>query len=617
MITLCHNVGPLYIADDHNYNKNTAFIAIYGTSDSRESSIRTFRQSLTAPPFDAKGQTEVLGFMAFPLLDDTADETIGIELGSHITRVALMRHRAEGPHIVDLSSTPVGVKPVYTAKTEEQGKIFEEGLLTTSLSSDHVLLRTLEVPVAKPREVRAVATFQVEPQLPFSAEEASIQPVVLESRDGATRVAVYAAHSDSIKHHLEECEKAGIEPESVSCTPLALQAFVQFYLPSTEPLLVLHIGARNTTICLASPKGVESSYSVPIGSAALFAALTSSNPASAEAISTLLESDPLPAPSAEAAKLIDQLGLEIGRAMALAVRTAKDLGLPSPKKLLSTGDAVPLAPYLDPVAAKLGLSSINRDGGEQDGRKREFALPIGLALSSLVGAGPRLNLLPGDQTNTKSWKRLFQPFKMALAALAALTVLVFVFQKQSAAAHTHQLQERYSSALALAGLSPTEFEELYRKENRHLPALQAGETVDLSDLTPDQIASRAQFLDRRIEATPISFPLFPNVPRVSDVLGWLDTYSPFLDSEGQSLMRLQSFSYTLVKRPTKNRQRDPYQVKVEVEFATQTPTDARTVHDALVAPNPMIDQREDVKWTSSKGVYRASFILKDQTSYPR
>ena len=79
---------------------------------------------------------------------------------------------------------------------------------------------------------------------------------------------------------------------------------------------------------------------------------------------------------------------------------------------------------------------------------------------------------------------------------------------------------------------------------------------------------------------------------------------------------LENFSYKMVKRPEFNKKKEHYQVKVEIEFSTHTPRYAREFHDILLAPNEIIDPTSDVKWSSERGRYRASFFLKDKTLYP-
>jgi type IV pilus assembly protein PilM len=127
-------------------------------------------------------------------------------------------------------------------------------------------------------------------------------------------------------------------------------------------------------------------------------------------------------------------------------------------------------------------------------------------------------------------------------------------------------------------------------------------------------------LQKELQGTPDSFPLFANTPRVSDVLAWLSQHpaAVLVDAKGnrQPKIQIDNFSYTMLKRPQQGKKQEKYQVKVELEFSSPTPKWAREFHDALIAPNDWIDPKGEVKWGSSRGKYKTSFFLKDKTAYP-
>lgn len=105
---------------------------------------------------------------------------------------------------------------------------------------------------------------------------------------------------------------------------------------------------------------------------------------------------------------------------------------------------------------------------------------------------------------------------------------------------------------------------------------------------------------------------------MSDVLAWLGTHPNFVTAtkdKGSSL-QIESFNYTLIKRPEPSKKQEKYQVKVELEFSSPTPKMAREFHDALISPNDFVDPKGEIKWNSNKDRYRTSFFLKDKTVYP-
>jgi type IV pilus assembly protein PilM len=131
-----------------------------------------------------------------------------------------------------------------------------------------------------------------------------------------------------------------------------------------------------------------------------------------------------------------------------------------------------------------------------------------------------------------------------------------------------------------------------------------------------------EYLDKDLQASPDLFPLWPNIPKVSDVLAWLSTQHVLMSKKGKPDMKnlqsiqIESFNYSVVKRPDQSKKQEKYQVKVELEFTSPTPKLAREFHDSLIEPNALIDPKGEVKWNSSHGRYRTSFYLKDKTVYP-
>jgi type IV pilus assembly protein PilM len=72
----------------------------------------------------------------------------------------------------------------------------------------------------------------------------------------------------------------------------------------------------------------------------------------------------------------------------------------------------------------------------------------------------------------------------------------------------------------------------------------------------------------------------------------------------------------MAKRPEQTKKLEKYQVRVELEFSSRNPTDAREFHDALLVPNSFIDAKQGVKWSAAGGKYKAVFFLNDRTPYP-
>ena len=82
-------------------------------------------------------------------------------------------------------------------------------------------------------------------------------------------------------------------------------------------------------------------------------------------------------------------------------------------------------------------------------------------------------------------------------------------------------------------------------------------------------------------------------------------------------LKIDSFSYQMVKRPDITKKGEKYQVKIDLEITAPSAKMAREFHTALNSPNNFVDPKSEVKWSNTRGKYQASFFLKDKTSYPK
>jgi hypothetical protein len=72
----------------------------------------------------------------------------------------------------------------------------------------------------------------------------------------------------------------------------------------------------------------------------------------------------------------------------------------------------------------------------------------------------------------------------------------------------------------------------------------------------------------------------------------------------------------MVQYPTIDSPQDPYQAKIDLEFAIQNPIHARKFHDAITQDQTMVDPSSDIEWEVLDQSYRLSFFLKNkETAY--
>ncbi|MGE3953991.1 MAG: hypothetical protein AB7F31_02185 [Parachlamydiales bacterium] len=498
-------------------------------------------------------------------MDSQIDKMVGLEVGGGVVRALVLKLEKGRWRVDRFSEIPIGKSgeaPLREACFEAIGEV-GSALVITSLPPADLLVRQLDIPVSKEREIQAVRDFQVEPLLPFKLEEGVIDHEVLERSGEGVRLAVLAVLKERIAHHLEVMKGAGIEPERISCAPVALARLLAHLVPTDEPVGVLHLGA-DTTACLVVRRGVVARSRILSRGA-----------------SYLREGLPKGAPFEP-----------MGRAEAFRAEAAKTFysithqGREPIGQIFVTGEFdtfrnldVFLGEALEQPIAHLPQRTPLCDHELRTGR---YAVPLGLLLDHLPKGkeeGRPIDFRQGPFAYPRPWRRA----KKRIALYAAMALL---------------------AALLILGGG----EGIVRKRERSLHALYGSLAPGKEniELLLQGVQARYRQLAKEVEG----YPLKPDLPGVSEVMGWLESHPQM---EG---VAVDSFHYSLAKRPDHRNPGEPYQAKVELQLRTGSPTQARELHDALRAPNPMIDGSREIQWAAKGDRVQASFLLKDRTRYP-
>ncbi len=233
-----------------------------------------------------------------------------------------------------------------------------------------------------------------------------------------------------------------------------------------------------------------------------------------------------------------------------------------------------------------------------------FAISVGIALSFLSSTAEPLNFRKNELAYATPFRRYQKPALQYIALSFFLSALLWLAGNQWLDNKEGALQEEYYSLLTVLNKTPELVDQEYEKKNRKPAPL----------LNANGIKQRAQQLEDELTRQADTFPLRPNLPLVSDLLAWYAS-NPEVVENNRAMISLHSFYYTMTRRPDATNKRQRYQVRVEIEFTSETPRHAREFHDALIAPNPFVDPKSDVKWSSAQGRYKATFFLKDRTAY--
>lgn len=562
-----------------------------------------------------------------------AVNTLGLELDGTILKgaqLSLIKGIPTLEHLfeIELKAARVPTDPVNPLDTTDEGQLLRNSaqkcLTVTSLDSDEVLIRSLDIKLKKERDIIAVLPFQAEPLLPYPVEDALLDNIVLSQNDEGTTLTLLAARKDHVQQHLERWEALQFDSEVVSCVPVDLAFFSKLVVESQNPHFVVHLGRLWTTCILVKEGKLIASQSSNIGLYTLLEALTKESATSAAPAE--ISSINFASLSAQDHPLLQEAVVswqrEIARLLSALSKQSKNFEV---TEILAAGEGMSLTnlgktlcqkanmKWLDPIIPP-GFSS-------EAAQLPRYAVSIGAALSALPSTIGQINFRQKEHAYPQPWRRLRQPLFTYGALCLCLAVACYLFGQSYIGSQEDSLRQEFVNLLVTMNKSYPAFEKEFEQKSGLSKGGDEG-IIKVENLTPNEISDRLFYLQKDLKDSPDTFPLQPNVPRVSDVLAWLSTHpnvagAKSAHSEGISpLLQIDSFSYTMVKRPELKKKQEKYQVKVEVEFSTPTAKLAREFHDALIAPNDIVDPKGEVKWHANKGKYRASFFLKDKTSYP-
>lgn len=503
-----------------------------------------------------------------------ASETLGIEVQNTKLLGAALSLNNNKPVVDSLfeAELSANVKPLYMDTNHQHlCKAASTRLFIAALPAEEVIQRRLDLALTKEKDIASVLNFEAEPLLPFPVEEALIDKIILEKNAEGTKIQLYAAKKDDVKRILENWNTYQLDPEWICPAPLALAAFADTVNLSSAPCFIVHLAHNRTTTCLL------------FGKTLLGAATTS--PCLGDNIQ----------PQQELLRILLSL-------------SKQNPDLP-PSTISFVGELAHQFTHSKTICSALQIKEVRPEGlGLDPTQLASYALPIGSALLGLpIYQNMRINLRKEELAYPTPLKRYMKPIALYLGMCGTLALAFAILGKAYIASEQDNLRREYVSLLAQTGKTYDAMEE-------KMGSGQIGYVEDPSELTMEDLTQRLEALDKDIKAAPNLFPLQANTPQASDVLAWLSSH-PIVVGGEEGGLTLESFSYTMVKRPEMKKATEKYRVKIEVEFSSPTPKSAREFHDALLAPNDFVDPKDEIKWSSNRGKYRASFFLKDKTNY--
>lgn len=562
-----------------------------------------------------------------------ATHSLGLDIDGPSVKGAVLTYVRGKPKLDSLFEFPVEssnqphidhVKPLYTEIQKDQlVNLAHKHLVVTAMPAQEVLIRPLELKIKKEKDINEVLAFQSEPLLPYPVENALVDKIILSKDKEGHKLSIIAVRKDHLTNHIKLWNSLDVEPENVTAAPAALAAFAKLFSSHEGILYVLHIGLTSSLCILIDHGKLLAAQNINKGLNLLIQALATDKQVDFNTAKQMLNEMSLNSDIPSSLKEgLELLRLDITRTTYSLAKQAKGQDI---NNLLLTGEGSYLNELADILCGPLNKTLLtprpipNFDVSVQE--LQQYAIPIGAALSALPNSQEQINFRQQEFAYPAPWKRLKQPLALYLLLCFGIAVALILFGKAYLSYRESDLKRQYIELLNVMNKPYTAFEKEFSAKALGNSNSSSTAVIPIEALTQEEIKSRLNFLEKELQSMPQFYPLQPNVPSVSDVLAWLATHPNAVGqvpAEGglPPALQIESFSYTMLKRPELAKRQEKYQIKVEFEFSSPTPKMAREFHDALVAPNDIVDAKGEIKWSSNRDKYRTSFYLKDKTLYP-
>jgi type IV pilus assembly protein PilM len=545
---------------------------------------------------------------------------LGLDLTSHTVQAALVAVKG--------SKTCVKKFITWDLHTDEAAihqirKEFSKELFVTALDASATIVRPLKISLTKPKDVAAALPFQMEPLLPYSIDEAILDKIVLDKGEEVTQLMVIAAQKEQVASHLAKWENINIEPEIVTAAPAALAALSRYI--SDEPSLhfIISINEEETVCALVKEGNLLAAQTFDFGVNDFIEAYER-DLAPHKNLPSLQQIDFSALDQSVHANLIESASLWQKQAMRTLLSIGKQSRGEVIKYGLLLGQGALFCHLGDDLFSALNLTPLpwNASGqeiGEETLKRYTMALAAALSKSPFFSA--QLDFRQGDLAYPHRWQRIQKPLITYMGLTLLLAFTLFLCFKSLLHNRDEQIRSEYMTFLSATHKDYKDVEKEVAEKLAHGRKLPDFVPKPVEELSAEEISYRLSLINKELQGFPEIFPLYPAVPRVSDFLAWLATHPNVVLSTDedkkatQDAIKIEQLTYTLVKRPQQSSPQEHYQVRIEMEFTSPTATQARAFHDALMAPNDMVDPKGEIRWNAGQNHYRTSFFLKDKTPY--
>ena len=492
----------------------------------------------------------------------------------------------------------------------------EVSCLCSCLDPEKTLTRSIMVGLLKEKEINQTYRFLAEPSLPFNLNDVILEKIIVESENKETLLTIVAVKKEYLFFHQEKLNALHIQPDLVSCIPSAIASIEQLQPQSSLPRLSLYIGSQSSVITMSYNGALISDRTLQVGSDDFLKVITlESNLSENEGEQILSDNSKLEAYLNTSNFTLEQplnlLKISILRAIASFPNiTGKQIS----EEILTLGNLGKIGLIRASLTKLLPFTLItpttekftNVTGCDL----QEYALEIGLGINAAI-AKKRINFKKDGFAPPFLLKKVKAGFLTSLCLIFLITLTTFYIRQTLLKRYQNNVNSSFQYLLSNSNLDFFKTSNSTNKLNQY--GLKTFEKFNAT-LIKGQLAQ----LKKKLKALQAPYPLAPDIPLVSDVLGWIESLSNQINQieKSPSNIKIEKFRYQLVSHPEIEKPKQLYKVKVDLVFLAVSSKAAREFHELLLSSNQIINTKNKVDWGFYGGKYHSSFILIDKTHYP-
>ncbi len=500
-------------------------------------------------------------------------KSIGILLDGSTLKLASIQKKGRSLDVLRLQSHPL--EQLNVKQLDIHGF---SNRLASGLPGGDLIIQSLPFRSKIKEDLRQALALQAETALHLDPEE-TLTSLHIEKQE--KRAIAYSTTKTALETHLKSFAKIGLDPELVGAVPIGLLSLIRWKAPELRSFFLIDIGLGSTTCIWAEDGILQRAHGIPLG---------------IEQIKMPFAEDRKKSLVGRERREIDFSSLKPGLFPNLseerfALRRDLEKILHSfqcRRPLIFTGEFAlggELREFLFETLCEF-VSEEKRPLLSLE--EIRYASCLGLALDPLTACDRPVQFRKSPSLPFKTWDRLGRLTSGFLAASAVLSAGFY-------AAGSSFIQSREQEVVRnletwTASKDPALREELFS-----------------GDQNSQELVRRWLAL---VEKNTREYPFIPKAPRVIQCLEWLSSH-PLLESfaAGNDPISFEKINYRLVSFPRLEAMKDPYLVKLELEFKVSSPLHARKFHEMLLQSPQIVDASKELTWDVQQDCYRTTFYL--------